>query len=357
MLFPNLSKPNDTGSFDWWKSIIDPNLNQTVDFAKQILINASSRSNCENLFAQIEVVHLRLNKHTGPSEHEFILLDTKDIKDGTERLFALDRQFKVRNRPIDNKTVTHKSEPLPSCSASTLSSMEEGTLETVSLHDHHHSVIDAMSMSATKMAQTLSNSKNKGNTPVDGLDKFVGENFILGTGYASGKSGRQIKPTNLSLLEFLILAQAVHEFAPEYTFLERNCYWYCNMVFDACIELFPLHDYNWHEDDKRNAKFSPHDTAVSGRIWGMKVSCTKAEELSAVVLENKKAHRGAFKTVEFIFSKVLFHANSEQILDAHDTHDKAMFVDWFETLRIGQNLILWKNCAKLVEHEGKYKLE
>jgi hypothetical protein len=178
--------------------------------------------------------------------------------------------------------------------------MEEGT---VSFPDPQYRAADVISMSATKMAQKWSSSKNKGSTSLDGFNRFFGENLIMNTAYACGQSGRQIKPTNLTLLDFLILAQATHNFAPEYTLMERNCYWYCNMVFDACLELFrPDVSDGSKDEDKRNAKFSPHDTAVSGRMRGMKVSHTKREELSAVLRDYKKAHKDAFSTVKLIFS-------------------------------------------------------
>ena len=50
----------------------------------------------------------------------------------------------------------------------------------------------------------------------------------------------------------------VHDYAPVYKVVERNCYWYCNMVFDACFLLLsPEKVVN-----KGNIKFNPHDTRM-----------------------------------------------------------------------------------------------
>jgi hypothetical protein len=362
---PNPSKSNNKGYY--WNLIVDPDFNQEVDLAKQFYIDASSGPGCENLFEQIEVVQLRLNKHPGPLGHEFIIVETWDTKDETKRLFVLDRQFKVDegppNRPEENNrkkntdTMTHKLlEGLklsPSRPVSPLSAMEEGTLisRTVSYPDHQLSVGDGLSLSAARMARTLSNSKDKGGTKMHGYDRLMGENSLLNTGYAFGQNGRQITPIDLTLFNLIILAQVVHDYAPEYTFLDRNCYWFCSMIFDACIELFKIENLN----DESNVKFGPHDTTVSGRLMGVKVSHTDIGELSDVVREYRNAHSEAYAQVKLIFSKLPFVANSEQILNAHDMRGKAMLVDGVESLRVGQKLVLRKNCAKLIQQEEKYK--
>ena len=72
----NRSKPNNPGCH--WNQIVRPNLNQLVNLVKQFFIDASSRAGCENLFEQIMVNNLYLNKHDGQLAHEFIVIDTVD---------------------------------------------------------------------------------------------------------------------------------------------------------------------------------------------------------------------------------------------------------------------------------------
>ena len=89
----NCSKPINPGHY--WNQIIRPNLNQPVDLVLQFIIDASSRAGCENLFEQIMVKNLYLNKHNGQLGHEFIVIDTVDVIDCQDRFFVLDRVFKI----------------------------------------------------------------------------------------------------------------------------------------------------------------------------------------------------------------------------------------------------------------------
>ena len=66
---------------------------------------------------RLEVVWMWLNKDPDPLEHEYIIVQTKDSKDGNLRLFIIDRI-------VDTRSDT----PPSSHSVSTLSLLEEGTL-------------------------------------------------------------------------------------------------------------------------------------------------------------------------------------------------------------------------------------
>ena len=75
----NLSKPITPGHH--WNQIVRPDLNQSIDVVLQFFIDASSHAGCENLFKQIMVRNLYLNKIEGQLGHEFIVIDTVDIID------------------------------------------------------------------------------------------------------------------------------------------------------------------------------------------------------------------------------------------------------------------------------------
>ena len=113
----------------------------------------------------------------------------------------------------------------------------------------------------------------------------------------------QIKPNNLKLFELVILANVVHDFAPNYSLMGKNCFWFCNMMFDAIIEIFHLDKSINPKDDERLKKFvpvliDPHNCAISGRYLGWKVNHTDSEDLSKVVHEFKKARTFAISEVK-----------------------------------------------------------
>ena len=348
----NLSKPITPSHH--WNQIVRPDLNQSVDVVLQFFIDASSRAGCENLFEQIMVRNLYLNKIENQLGHEFIVIDTVDVLDGQPRIFVLDRIFKASSssdRHGDNSD-TSTSRP-----ASPFSAMEEGMLPTASRITSYRdplSIFDEISLSAAKVAQAFSDAKFKfKDGSLAGYDRLRGQEVFFESGCAKARNGRHITPVGLSLFDLIILAQVVHDYAPEHKVIDRNCYWYCSMVLDACIRLFPPENVVY----EGNVKFSPHDTRVSGRFMGMKVTNTDEGELNAVLGLYHEAHRDAYSTVRSIFSKKTFLANSEQIIEAHDTLSKAKLVDQVDSLRLGQSVSLRENCAKLMKQRGKYGSE
>lgn len=282
---------------------------------KEFFISASSNPKCADFYERIKVVNLRLNKHHGPLEHEYVIIETEDRDDGAGRYFCIDRQLKVRDPPPDGPE-EHDTEKNPKArghkllnnlfrtpSASTLSSMEEGTSLSppISFPSHQQSIADEMTLCSTKIAHTVAKAKKKG-SKLDSSDRILGHEWVFNSGYLNGQNGRQIAPINMSLFDLVVLAQVVHEFAPEYSTLEHNCYWYCNIIVDACIELFELEAIGpITKDSETRVKFGPHDTAVSGRMKGIKVSHTNPADLAIVVRDFKKARSKALQRVKFFF--------------------------------------------------------
>ena len=110
------------------------------------------------------------------------------------------------------------------------------------------------------------------------------------------------------MFDFVLLAAVVHDFAPMYTRLDKNCYWAANIMMDSCIGIFGL-DNSSPEDIIRQTKYKPIDAhleKISGRWKGWKVSHTNTEDLSIVIQEYKKAHTLKISEVEFSSSKLLF---------------------------------------------------
>jgi len=167
-----------------------------------------------------------------------------------------------------------------------------------------HSIGDTLSLSATKTSQAISDSLEKG-SKMDAFDRILGESAVLHRRYGFRRNARQIKPNNLKLFEFLLVAKVVHDFAPFYSRLDRNCYWFCNIIIDAIIEIFGLDNSIDPADTVRTAQYSPidpHHSEISGRWKGWKVNHTKPEDLSAIVRDFKKAHTDVISQAKVFFS-------------------------------------------------------
>jgi hypothetical protein len=276
-----------------------------------------------------------LNKDPNHSEHEYIIIETRDRVDSKSRLFILDRMaHKVGVLPDPpqeerNSTISGIVQQIlgkfpwllylisPSRSVTpdpSLESLEEGTqrpisISTSSFTDAHLSVPDSdtISLSATKVARALSDSMDKGSDRA-AYDRLQGESMVFGRRYAYGQNAQWIKPKELSLFELVILAETVHRFAPKYSRLEKNCFWFGNIIFDAIIEIFHLDDSESPGDGERERKFMQLDSdqnlpgpRISGRWKGIKVSDTNHEDLSEIARKFRAAYKNAMNEVKIVF--------------------------------------------------------
>jgi hypothetical protein len=319
------NKPLDPMGFDNWKAIIDPSLSQPIDHFLHYFSQAASVSDETGvLLDRLSVVMLWLNKHPDPPEHEYIIIQTEDAQDGMSRLFILERMISKSDCELQDTTgtgtTTKKDSKRPDTGSyqlvqgitnyilppsrpaiTPLSSMEEGTLTStstpVSFLAPQHSIPDTLSLSATKTSQMVSDSFDKGDKKA-ALDRILGSNVILQRRYGLGQNARQIKPNNLKLFELMVLAQAVHEFAPHYSQFHRNCYWFGNMIIDAVTEICPG---SWTSPGDEDGGNIYKKSLISGRWNGLKVSDTEREELSMIVGAYKKARTKAISEVKFFF--------------------------------------------------------
>lgn len=337
-LYAWFHKPLDTMGFNAWNAITDRLLYQPISHVLFYYLTAASESETpEIVLDRLNVVWIWLNKHPDPPEHEYIIVETKDSQDGMTRLFILDRSVEKAgcipeidgpNRPTTTTKTSQRPDTgshqllgniqglsnlirSPSISGSTtsLSSMEEGALPPtlyppVSFPLPQHSIIDTLSLSATKTSQAVSDSFDKGGEQTGAFDRIFGDSAILQRRYGFGRNARQIKPNNLKLFELLVLAEAVHDFAPTYSRLGKNCYWFSNILMDAVIEIFGLDHSISAGDGGRETKYTPIDpyqSEISGRSKGWKVSHTNPDDLSRIVHDFKKAHTAIISQVKFFF--------------------------------------------------------
>ena len=328
-----------------WSAIVNPYLSQATDHALNLYVTAASKFNSPLLdfLDRIEVVWIWLNKTPTSPEHEYIIVETVDKVDGQIRHFIFDRS--VHEEPPATTTKNHtrtdiNTTPLRSNS---LSSMEEGMLSgTTSTTSTHRpppplsfptpqlSIGDALSMSATKASQVLADSLDKGDK-LDAFDRILGGHHLLQRRYGCGQNARQIKPNNLKLFELIVLAEVIHNFDPLYTFFDRNCYWYCNMLADAVIQIFGLDTSINPEDVARQEKYlpiNPYQTEISGRWKGWKVSHTKPEDLTTVILDFKTFYRDKLAEVKYFFLINYYYLlYPEQIAKNREDLDKVKLVD------------------------------
>ena len=106
------------------------------------------------------------------------------------------------------------------------------------------------------------------------------------------------------MFDFVILAKVVHDFAPTYTRLDKNCYWSANMMMDCCMAIFGLDNSTSPEDAIRAKKYTAIDDhlgKISGYWNGWKVSQTTTDDLSIIVREYKKTHTRIISEVGIFF--------------------------------------------------------
>jgi hypothetical protein len=304
-----------------------------------------------NFLDRLDVVWMWLNKESEGSEHEYVVVETRDRDDNKSRLFILDRVIhKVGVLPdppqdepegLGNKKAgivaiilqkfpwlsylispSRPVTPMPS-----LESIEEGMPRPapntssslfppdLTFSDVHLSLPDSdtisdnVSISANNVARVLTNSINKDGERA-ALDRLQGENKLFSSRYAYGQNARWIKPKQLSLFELVVLAETVHEFNSAYTTLQWNCFWFGHTIFDAVVHIYGVEDSISPEDGERQHKFVSMDSAlshpgpgISGRWKGYKVSDTRVndEELSKIDRQFRAAHRRAMDEVKKVF--------------------------------------------------------
>ena len=111
----------------------------------------------------------------------------------------------------------------------------------------------------------------------------LGESYTIQSRYGKGQKALHFRPNSLTFFELMILAQVVHEFALQYSTLEKNCFWFCNMVFDACRVIFGQHS---RDDDNPQL----HHLEILGRWNGLKVNQTTKQELRVIVYKFKSTY-------------------------------------------------------------------
>ena len=105
------------------------------------------------------------------------------------------------------------------------------------------------------------------------------------------------------MVELIDLAEVMHNFAPEYSYLERNFYWFSNALFDAVIKIFEIDNSPCNDDARRDQykPIDPYNSEISGRWKGWRVSHTAADDLFEIAHLFKQKHRTVMTKVKTLF--------------------------------------------------------
>ena len=314
-------------NFDSWGTIIDPTLNLAINHVLHLFVTAASKSDNTGSFLDnnLKVDWMAIYKDPDPPEHEYIIISAKDsLEDDKQRMFIVDRVVSKLDRDVKQtraKGIVKEqagsyglfegpsSLLSPSHSVATLSSMEEGQLTFSSstvyppivFPEPQQSLGDIVSLSATKASQVVCESLDKvGDTRMNALDRVLGESYTIQSRYSKGQKALHFRPNSLTFFELMILAQVVHEFAPQYSTLEKNCFWFCNMVFDACRVIFGQRS---GDDDSPQL----HHLEILGRWNGLKVNQTTKQELRVIVYKFKSTYSQLIGEVRIVFQFTILY--------------------------------------------------
>lgn len=144
-------------------------------------------------------------------------------------------------------------------------------------------------------------------------DRFTGAKNLEIYAHAA-RNVRQIRPHSVSLFEFALLADTVHNHDPLYSTLKSQCYWYVRMVCDvlrmeySCVETLGVQDALVSDavTIPPNNHYLPN---LAGRCVGILISTGKVEETVAKVIHSKFIAYREEKRDE-----VCFIVNSERYL-------------------------------------------
>jgi hypothetical protein len=161
------------------------------------------------------------------------------------------------------------------------------------LTDFQQSKGDVLSLSATKASQVLFYSLDK-DIKINAFNQILGQDYVYTTGYSKGQNAGKISLDSLTFFELIILAQTVHELAPHYLALNKNCFWFCSMVFNACMAIYSQCLNNHYS-------FGQHSSEISGCWNGLKAHQINKQKLSAILYGFKRAYSEAINEVKTVF--------------------------------------------------------
>ena len=231
-------------------------------------------SSISDFLSQVQVTCILHNKMPQSPEHEFLVVETKNLGSGAIHSFILERT--VRLPPDDTSKPNSSSNPSkPGDGFNRLSTRVHQIYQTIlpsaqpqphsddlelqSLEDTQPllpsqqptspasqlSMIDRLTASTAISTQLLSESLRSNLKDIhnsDAEDYFLGEDFVYSPEWL-GENIRALIPRRpLSLFEFTVLAHTMHCRYPKYTLLREQCYFFARLVYSAVAHEFGSDD-------------------------------------------------------------------------------------------------------------------
>lgn len=261
--------------------LLDPHCNMNTDNFLYTYISWASTPPSEskkykftsnNILQEFNIVCVMHNTLPATPEHDFLVIDTKD-KVGNHRFFLLDRTVIGEGQDTDPTTDT---------------------------------------LSPTQTADFLINSVDESpETPA--TDRILGQSYVISPTW-SGQNLQYFHPNGMSLFQFVVLAEVVHNLHPtcSSSLLGKQCFFfYVDLVYTAAKHHFgsyPIHS----NVDKTQDLVYVYDSHLSNkfvRYKGFKISKVTQEQVSEVITAFLNVHSEEVSSV-FIYLCSLIHIST-----------------------------------------------
>lgn len=234
---------------DSFSSLLDPTLStNTTAFLSVYRDGIAQSTDPKSALTRFKVIGLSINKSNDLYQHEYISVNVWDDTTQQRHLFFIERQGgNAPPIPVEPESSFHSSTSTILFHSSTSTAEfhplvdinDTSTLEKPSAPSAPgYSFRDFFSkVSVGGVHSSLSSHKGS-----FAEDRITGKGtFVNGEALARrmGRVELQLEPVDLYLYELGILADVVHNYAPNYSIVDKQCYWFVKTIFDVVSILYP----------------------------------------------------------------------------------------------------------------------
>jgi hypothetical protein len=243
-------------------------------------------------------------------EHEYLVIDTID-KSGNHQFFGLERMGSDEGHDAGPQDIPEDRSRNPgrklkdSCSASCmdpLAALEQSSHLTSA--DCLQISTDNITVSSVHSAALLLKSIDKSpGTPA--IDRIFGQSYVVSP-TRSGQNVQYFQPNGMSLFQFAVLAEVVHNQHPTYSLLGAQCFFYAGLVYTAAKKIFGICP-NLSTVGVAYVTDS-HLPDRYGRYKGVKVTEVNSEDVSAAVTAYRIEYEDEVALVIILYYIIFIHA-------------------------------------------------
>jgi hypothetical protein len=327
------SMPTLASSDDTFSSLLSPKLSTNTDAFLDVYrqgITKTKDSEHIDALTRFLVKTITGNKLTDiTSEHELLSVVVCDKNTGKEHLFYIERNASSDSTILSAATAIPTSAlvsvaataipttALVSAASTAISTTTQSTLQSVgpllgtstefpytpllplppqaqassrplSRQPSHHSIPDMITLASTRVVHSSTSLSSDG----------LAEDRISGSGRFSGNCGgmgqiiRQIAPIELSLFELGILVDVIHNEAPCYNLIHRQCFWFMLMIFEVVLRA-----YDNTLDTQSGVAPDVYLPKLSGKWAGFLIVAPEKEVLDRVEKKFREQRKEEFSKV------------------------------------------------------------